>query len=145
MRWLSATDGAFPPHRVPLGWALILLVGPLPVLAAVRHEPFVAAIATTLWLSLCIGLAAASLLDWSRRRTGQQPPTLRLARHVARLFIAALGAAGVVAGVALAIQALRGARHEHMPLVALLFRTAFGLMIGATGAQLMALPFREAK
>ena len=144
MRWLWAIDRALPPHRLPLQWAFALLLAPLPVICALRREALLLAVITTAWLFCCVGLAVAALLDWSRTRQGNGQ-RLQRGRSVARLFIVALGATGMAAGVTVMVRAAEAARQTHLPSATLIFGAAFGLMIIAIGAQLAVLPFRKVK
>ena len=138
-RRLWALEDAFPPHRLSLGWALVLLVAPLPLLAAVRHDALLASLAFTSWLFFSVGLATASLVDFARSPQGARHRGLRLARQITRLAIATVGGVVAIVGLVLAVQAIRlSAAGGSRGGLLVLWLTAVVI-----GVQFMLLPFRR--
>ena len=144
MTLFGTTARAFPPHRLPLGRAIVLLVGPLPLLFTLRHDPLLAAVAAAIWLFVCVGLAVASLLDWSRMAP-QQEGHLPLARLIGRLGVATVGALGIGAGALLLRRAAEAWQFGTLRQGTSVMGAGLAASIIVMGTRLMCLPFRGAR
>ena len=132
--------GGFPDHRIGGAWlAMLFLIPPL-VLAALEPTSIVSVLLTVGWFGVASGLAVVALLDWTRSaRSPEAWP-----RRVGRILVAALGLAGVVAGLLVFQGAVRVVRSPgQWKAAACLALLGVGCVF--IGGQLTWLPFTRSR